>query len=492
VPLGGCASPAGPDGSKHGILPLHNERNTVLTENNVTKAETLFPADPVVTASARKKVDEAINRKMPLISSAITRVIIGVQRRVYAACIPTMQVQLAHDKLPVLGIGPEFADSLDDISGIVFVLSHEAMHLVARHLYIEDPVKRVDPRYTEVIEAWINFFVMGMLKQSLPTINGEPTGVDPVKLFEWFKRSASEAGLTDYPRRIEEFYQNSDFAYQWICKLPKQRRSKDESFCNHDLGDPSQSSGGSGDQSADGQGSGSMKPVLDEQAVGELVEKAIEVAVTEVLQSNNKAAREELEKLMGATVGNEKAEKIFGSMGAYELLGKTAPEKRTRFWDKKVARAIASLIKPGEKLAFNRKRPKERIFSPRGKVEEKSIVIAIDTSGSMFYGDAIQKVRELIGQTKAKARWVWFDGSVWEFEPGDDLRGGGGTDCSKVEEWIQENCKRYPDAVICVTDGIFQHFTPAKPKRWVWVITRDGDDWPKNHEPRMKVTKLPF
>ena len=195
---------------------------------------------------------------------------------------------------------------------------------------------------------------------------------------------------------------------------------------------------------------------------------------------------------MSAGEGNDVAEKIFGDLGAYELLGTTSPEKRTRFWDSKVNRAICSLVKPGSRLAVNRKRPKDRIFSPRGKVQERSIVIAIDTSGSMFYGDALAKVREMVGRTKAKTRWVWFDGAVWEFKPGDDMHGGGGTNCELVEEWILANCPRYPDAVVVVTDGVFRHFTPSKPKRWIWVLTKDGDDWMRDHEPRMKSCKLPF
>jgi len=462
----------------------------MLTANNVTKAETLYPADPEKTKVSRERTAKAL-RQLSLSSSTLTTVIMSVVRQVHAQCFPTMQVQLAHDNVPVLGIGPDFVCSIDREEDVVVVLMHESVHLVAQHLNLIDMKKMSDPMYVQTTEAWVNYFCLSILKRDLPTIDGEPTGVDPVKFFEWFKKTASEAGLKDYPRKIEDFFISDENAYNWVSQLPKPRREPKGNFCNHKPGDgmPQPGDGQSGSGEGDGE---DFSPVIDPQAAGQLVQKALEVALREAVHEKNQGAKEELKKLMAAADGNEAAEKIFGDLGAYELLGTTSPEKRTRFWDKKVARAIASLIKPGDRLAFNRKRPKERIFSPRGKVEEKSIVIAIDTSGSMFYGDAIQKVRELVGQTKAKARWVWFDGQVWEFQPGDEMHGGGGTNCELVEEWILANCKRYPDAVVVVTDGIFRHFTPSKPKRWIWVVTRDGDTWMKDHEPRMKVTTLPF
>jgi hypothetical protein len=460
-----------------------------LTANNVMSAEKLFPADPAKTALAREIVEDIISKKLPIANSLLALTIASVTRRYYAQCFPTYQVQLPADRIPVLGVGPDFVCSIDRKEDNIFCVVHEAYHLIFMHLGVIDPVKLNDQMYTMSIEAMINWCVSQLLKRDLPTVDGETTGVDPVKFFEWFKKSASEAGLTGYPRKIEEFYRSDDDVYNWVSQLPKPKRPG-QNWCNHD---PSQ--GGGQGQGEDGQGEGDFSPVLDQEAVSQIVQKALDVSLRAAVQENNKAAKEELKQLISMTQGNETAERIFGDMGAFELLGVTSPEKRTRFWDKMVARAIASLVKPGDRLAFNRKLVGigERRFSPRGKVTEKSIVVAIDTSGSMVaYGDALTKIREMVGRTKAKTQWLWFDGEVWPFKPGDEMRGGGGTNCELVEHWIQANCRRYPDAVVVVTDGEFRHFTPANPKRWVWVITRHGDPWPSTHEPRMKVTKLPF
>jgi hypothetical protein len=452
----------------------------VVTANNMAKAGTLYPPDPEKAAKAREIISDIISKKLPLSSSTLTCVIMSVMRQEYHNIpgLDTLAVSLGHDGVPVLLINPDFVCSIDRPEDVIVVLAHEALHLIAQHLRIIDPSQRGDEAFTMSKEAWINNFVLTLLKRDLPTVAGKPTGVDPVKYFEWFKKTASEAGLASYPRKIEEFYSSDENVYKWMSQLPKQKRPG-QNWCAH----------------GDGEGSGipdGMAPVLDDQQVGALAQKALEVTLRNALKESSPGAKEEIKKLMGAAEGNETAERIFGDMGAYDLLGTTSPAKRTRFWDRKVARAIASLIKPGTKLSLNRKRPEEDIFSPRGKVEEKMIVIAIDTSGSMFFGDALDKIRGMVGQTKAKSRWVWFDGEVWEFKPGEDMHGGGGTNCALVEAWILENCKRYPDAVVVVTDGIFQHFTPSKPKRWHWVITRDGDPWPREHDVPMKVTVLPF
>lgn len=463
----------------------------MLTQNNVTQAGILFPPDPQALIEARDIVEQMVNKKLPTSSLTLTSVILAVTRHVYAnkEAFPTMQVQLAADRIPVLGVGVDFVVELDTPDDVMFILAHEAMHLVRQHLREVDPKLLTDEMFTMVQEAWINQYVMDLTHRQMPTIDGKPTGVDPKKFYDWARKTANEQGITGFPK-IGEFYISEDTAWRWVSQLNKQKRPG-QNFCNHE-GDEGGDPGDPGDPQP-GNGNGSdMKPVLDPGALGELVEKALEVTLREAVNENNKAAQEELKKLMQAAEGNEKAQKIFGDMGAYELLGQTTPERKTQLWDRLVAKALASLIKDGDRLTFNRKRPHERVFSPRGKRAEKQIVIAIDTSGSMAYGDALTKIEKLIGKTKAKATWLAWDGAVWPFEPGGELRGGGGTDCRVVDQWINDNMRTYPDAVICVTDGFFQHFTPSKSKRWIWLLTQNGDHWPMTWEPRMKAVILPY
>jgi len=463
------------------------------TENSVTQADKLFPADPAKVAEAKDRVNTAIDRRLAVSHARLATVVASVTRHVYAQCFPTMQVQLAADRIPVLGIGPDFVCSIDNPDDVKFVVAHEAMHLIVRHLFVSDMQKRTDPMYTVCIEAWINYYLQCILHCDLPTIDGEPTGVDPKKFWDKCRKAAKDEGITGFPTTIEDFYRSDDTCFDWARQIKKNFRDS-QNFCvQHMQDDGEGGEGGSGGDPSEDEGEGSpMTGVMDPDALGDLVEKALKVTLQEAIKEGNKAAKADLERLMDATVGNEKAEQIFGQMGAYELLGKTSPAKRTNFWDRLVNRSLTSLIKPGNRLTYNRKRPRERMFAARGKRLERQILIAIDTSGSMFYGDALEKVREMVGATKAKSRWVWFDGEVWEFNPGDDMHGGGGTNCSLVEDWILKEYRRYPDAVICVTDGYFEHFTPSQPKRWIWLITREGDNWPDTWEPRMKSQVLPF
>ena len=99
----------------------------MLTSSNVTKAETLFPADPDKTAKAREIVNTIITQKLPLSSSTLTSVIMSVVRQVYAQCFPTLQVQLAADNVPVLGVGPDFVCAIDREEDVIVVVVHEAV-----------------------------------------------------------------------------------------------------------------------------------------------------------------------------------------------------------------------------------------------------------------------------------------------------------------------------------------------------------------------------
>jgi hypothetical protein len=451
----------------------------VLTENNVTRAEKSFPADPVLTAAAKARVKHVKDKLMPTSCVPLLTMLSYVTRQVYATCFPTLQVQLAADKIPVLGISPEYLMGIDTDQGVMFALFHEALHLIRAHLFDPDMQKRQDDRYVLAQEAWINNYIMKLTKMSLITSKGKVEIVDPKATYDWAKKAAKDQGLTSWPE-MKDFYQSEQTAYEWLCQLKKEKRPS-QNFCVHKGTD------GTTMEDADPT---SMTPVIDPGANGDLIEKIIETAVKKAAKENNEQARDELKELLGAAKGNERAEKIFGSLGAYELLGETTPEHKTNLWDHLVRHIIGRLLEPGTRLTINRKRFDQRILVHRGKTRRPEIVIGCDASGSMC-GKPLDVLAKLVGKTKAKTHWVSWDGAAQRFSPGEPFVGGGGTDCRVFEQWILDNLKSYPDAVICVTDGYFEHFTPQFPKRWVWLITEPGDPWPQSWTPKMKTVRLP-
>jgi hypothetical protein len=127
------------------------------TENNFTRAEKTHPPDPLERQIAYERVEAVKNDMMPSSGAPLLSILSYVYKTIYATCFDTMCVSLSADGLPCLGVGPLFTASLDDLNSVMFVLFHEAMHLMRRHLVKDDRAKRRDSRYQMAQEAWINY-----------------------------------------------------------------------------------------------------------------------------------------------------------------------------------------------------------------------------------------------------------------------------------------------------------------------------------------------
>jgi hypothetical protein len=461
----------------------------VLTENNVTKAEKLYPADPEKTAKAKELVKNVKDRLMPTVCAPLLGMLCYITRDVYAKCFKTFQVQLAADRIPVLGISPDFVCSLESDNDIMFGLFHESMHLIRHHLLTRDLTKFSDPRWVEANEAWINAYVTKLtdlplisFKEAVTAENPEGvTIVNPKTVYNWCKKAAKDQKVPDFPE-YDDFYATEQVVYDWLCQLGRDSKTKKNDFCSH---------AGDGEPSDADMDPDSMSPVLDDDAVGEFVQRGIESVLRKAVNDNNENAQKELKALIKSIGGDPRAEKLFGDLGAYQLLGITTPEKKTSLWDNLMRRHVGRLLIPGTKLRINKKRFDTRMLVRRGSQKIQEAVIAVDSSGSM-YGEVLDKLKVLVGKTNAHVTWLWWDGDVYPFKPGDEVRGGGGTDCRLVDQWIIANMRTYPDIVICVTDGQFTHFTPRMPNKWVWLLTKDGDHWPRTWTPPMNSVILPF
>lgn len=105
--------------------------------------------------------------------------------------------------------------------------------------------------------------------------------------------------------------------------------------------------------------------------------------------------------------------------------------------------------------------------------EKEDIFIAIDASGSIDY-NALKLFVSVVKSisTKFNITAISFDDECYKYDikNGKDPQGGGGTDFAIIEDWILDNCKKYPKAVFVLTDGEGSIVKPKYPNRWCFVL----------------------
>jgi hypothetical protein len=430
--------------------------------------EKLKKHEPIPTPEEQEEAAELVTaalRSLALSSSILSSIIMSMMRRVYTSACDTLAVTLGGNGLPVLMVNPEFAKKLGK-DGLVFVLAHEAYHLIKRHLYSAAALL-ASPNWTLATEAGVNRSVMRHLgRNALPIVDGEPSGIDPEKVYESYRAALKKAGITPVDKDI--FYSTDLACLAELDRMPRPPRQKSTS-CLHSR--PS-----SGDGDGDGEGLGT--PVLDKAEVDKLVGQAISTALHEAKANGNKAAADELLQLMDE---NPQAEKMWGDLGVGSLRGETTRTRKTDLWAKWVADSIASVRDEGTRLQYPRKLAGvmhiigERLAA-NGHEMRRQGVVAIDASGSMS-SEFLDKVAAIVGDDDTlDIDWISFDGHVWPFKPGETMQGGGGTNFQIIDDYVAD-LDEEPDFVLVITDGYAPKMTPRDPNSWIWLITPGGDGW---------------
>lgn len=114
------------------------------------------------------------------------------------------------------------------------------------------------------------------------------------------------------------------------------------------------------------------------------------------------------------------------------------------------------------------------IILPSWKDQEKEkIFCAIDSSGSISQ-DALKLFVSVLRNTpkRFEITAISFDMKCYPYNiAGKEAPlGGGGTSFSIIENYIQENFKKYPKAVFVLTDGDGTNVNPKYPERWAWLL----------------------
>jgi predicted metal-dependent peptidase len=138
--------------------------------------------------------------------------------------------------------------------------------------------------------------------------------------------------------------------------------------------------------------------------------------------------------------------------------------------------------------------PIEKKGDQVGRYDKPAIVMALDVSGSIGQEQANQfmNMARSIPQNKIKLFVCAFTNKYQVIDLDDPEWTSGGTDFDPISAYIEDvvkphNRKRYPSAVVVVTDGeaSFANKRPndKEAKSWYWLLTRDGVDKDYSDQP---------
>lgn len=381
---------------------------------------------------------------------------------------PTAAVCVAPDGLTELHINETFLRELG-YTDFVFVLAHEAYHLLYEHLRAGVPYRK-DPLFQLACEVVINHRVRKHLRRDLPRDSkGEKSGVDPDKVYNQYKKAV------DDPVSKDKFLESDVSCMHYLRQMPKPPKVK-QHFCTHvgeeaggvpapglpDLGD------------ADEGVSNKIDPAVAESIVSEVLGTMVQDALNG--DNDAKAVLLDLEQSVPDS-------KTWGTLGLGRLRGEKVRTRNSPLWEMALRRFMGSKLLPGNRLAYNKKLPGYKMLFPCGKEPQKKFVCYTDTSGSMSNHviERFQKIQaEIPGAT---GKYYWFDAEVQDAdgagEGGSRILGGGGTSFQCIVEHV-EALDEEPDAVIVITDGYAPHVKPRNGDDWVWIIVPGGDAWPSD------------
>lgn len=461
------------------------------------------PAAPEVIVKAKERVDRAL-LQLGVGESVLTSWLFSkCYYHLPTTAIDTMAVAASGDGTCFFLFNPDFVVSLATDEDVMFVVFHEGRHLMHRHLWTESDL-RSDEAWTLACEANINHVAKtrlgrrGMPEQEYVDENGvtkrRKTGVDPDELYKTYVEDLKKQGIEFVSR--EKFTETDFGCYSEIKRMAKPPTDKQKfKVCIHQEGDGNPQSG---TQNMDG------NIPMDQEAVDAAVKQALQNAMTQARQGNEKARAELLEAADRSEDGNDRLSKLWGSYGIMGLRGKTDATRKIEWWKQWLTDTLSSKLRDGYRLIYPKKRAgillalgQDPMLARRGQERTKVVWVFYDTSGSMPQ-HVIDWLTKLVGSTDGvEFRWFMFDGTVEAFEPGGVVKGGGGTNFQNCVDLVEGNLKlegveveEEPDAVIMVTDGYAPHVSPIDPDKWIWLITESGDDWPDSHNPQMAAHKV--
>jgi len=187
--------------------------------------------------------------------------------------------------------------------------------------------------------------------------------------------------------------------------------------------------------------------------------------------------------------GGKMAGSVAGGMTRQLKIGRVKKKRKwetvIKKWSKKY---IKSDIQDKEQWAVMNRRfsmlPKDMFLPTEIEVEENfnekrkiKVWFFQDTSQSCSHlVDRFFKAAMSLPEDRFDVKMHCFDTKVYETDlKSQKLYGFGGTTFSCIEQYVQAQNGKYPEAVFVITDGYGNIVNPEKPEKWFWFI--DGDPY---------------
>lgn len=261
------------------------------------------PAEPETIAEARRLKELALLDLGMTHSAIASWIYTKCHHQIPTTAVDTAAVLASGDGTCLLLYNPGFFVALGPV-GVRFVLFHEARHLVQRHLFT-DPDLRADPVFTMACEATINHVAqIRLATQALPTIDGEPVGIDPARIYRAYAGDLAEQGAVPLP--YDAFIATDLGAYRELRRM--RNPPVHGPVCVHTL--------------LDDEG-------LDQETVDRICSEVLRDVLVAARRGDPIASRELLD-LMDRTQGtSERADRLWGDLGAEALRGRTVRTRPT-------------------------------------------------------------------------------------------------------------------------------------------------------------------
>lgn len=439
----------------------------------------LFEEVPIDEEVLKEATAHIINarRRLALSGSVVAAVVMGMCHFTFTRSpkIETFAVKLTGDGNPLLMVNPDFLIKIGPEQAL-FALVHEAYHLMMVHLNVDRELMK-NQLWITATEAVINYRINKHLGLDLIKVDGKVAIVDPTKVYEEYRKGMKEQNDSFVTK--EQFFATDLGCFSHLSQLVKPPKPPKEGACVH-----------ADDAASNGDGSDGGAP-LDPDEVNKFMERVLASAVTSAKGGSPEAAKE----LLNWMDGNPERSEMWGEIGAGSLRGETTKSSKTDLWAQWTAEKIGTRMQDGNAWRYNRKIPWDPRVSSNGKQPKKHGAVFVDASGSM-YQEVLDEVAAMIGDMEnIEVEWHSFDGVVWPFNTGEDIRGGGGTSFQIIEDHLYDEndsarehtsrdcCEEDQDFVLVITDGYAPEITPRDLDKWIWLIVKPGTEescWPTN------------
>ena len=369
--------------------------------------------------------------------------------------IPTAAVQFDKEgKFISFLFNEKFWKECDDYKKM-FVICHEALHVVLKHgtRFVQNDNKDIANMAMDIVVNHSLVRDFGFIRSDIDA-NNEYCWVDTV-----FK----DKKYLGFPYPDDE---STEFYYNEIEKQGK-CNNKNEGGCNKEG-----SNGGNGNGLVD-----SHDGISDED-LQEIVNKAVD----NLDEDEKNHLKDSISKIKNA--GTETGD--WFNINPVKVSSKRKWETIIKKWEMKSRRLTQiekeQWIKKARRMSsFNN----GLILPSNSEVEclhsvnnKTNVFFFLDTSGSCIHlAERFFTAANSLPKEKFEIKLFCFDTSVKEVDiKSQKVYGGGGTSFNIIEREIQKiklETKKYPSSVFIITDGYGDRVKPEFPNRWHWFLSDD-------------------